>query len=194
MALVNRLFYSCAFGLSVTKTFQIDTAGTWVNNQSSVIYSGDGACYVYTSSSSISSPKQSYATEEYSNCAACQTANPDNLYYTFSSCCNSTTFSLRRGDFELDSLFYAGNIFYWNISSGSTSLFSGCTTAITNYTGDTIYAGPLYPTNSSYFQGWGDCATCEIYAPCAVTPTPTATQTPTPTVTPTITPTPASEA
>jgi copper chaperone CopZ len=190
MALVNRLFYSCAFGLSVTKTFQIDTAGTWVNNQSSVIYSGDGACYVYTTSSSISSPKQSYATEEYSNCAACQTANPDNLYYTFSSCCNSTTFSLRRGDFELDSLFYAGNIFYWNISSGSTSLFSGCTTAITNYTGDTIYAGPLYPTNSSYFQGWGDCATCEIYAPCAVTPTPTATQTPTPTVTPTITPTP----
>ena len=83
MALVNRIFYSCAFGLSVTKTFQIDTAGTWVSNQSSVIYSGDGACYVYTNGSSISSPKQSYATEEYSNCAACRTANPDNLYYTF---------------------------------------------------------------------------------------------------------------
>ena len=102
MALVNRLFYSCAFGLSVTKTFQIDTAGTWVNNQSSVIYSGDGACYVYTSSSSISSPKQSYATEEYSNCAACQTANPDNLYYTFSSCCNSRivifNFSMSNGN------------------------------------------------------------------------------------------------
>jgi len=89
MALVNRLFYSCAFGFGVTKTFQIDTAGTWVNNQSSVIYSGDGACYVYTTSSSISSPKQSYATEEYSNCSACQTANPDNLYYTFSSCCDN---------------------------------------------------------------------------------------------------------
>ena len=27
MALVNRLFYSCAFGVGISKTFEIDTAG-----------------------------------------------------------------------------------------------------------------------------------------------------------------------
>ena len=184
MALVRKVFLSCTFGLDVTKTFTIDDTGTWTNLQSSVIYTGDGACYTYSTVSSISTPLQTFSTQEYNNCAECYTANPDNIFYTFSSCCDNTTFSLRRGDFSLEPYFYDGAQFYWELSSGGTVGFTGCTTAIVNYTGSTIYSGDAYTYYSSYVQGWADCDACLYVHPCKVDETPT----PTPTITQTVTP------
>ena len=62
MALVNRLFNNCftGGGPAITKTFEIETTGGWVNNQSYVIYSGDGMCYAYTTTIGSGSPKQTF--------------------------------------------------------------------------------------------------------------------------------------
>lgn len=179
MALVNRVFSSCAFGFSVSKIFEIDTSGTWVANSSTVVFSGDNSCYVYLGVPGIGTPEQSFATEDYGSCSSCRAVYPS-IYYSFSSCCDSSTFSLRRGDFELEPIFNDGDVFYWNITNGSTTLFKGCASVIENYTASTVYYGS--GVNGSYtYYGPGDlCNDCLTANNLCITPTPT----PTPSTTP----------
>ena len=208
MALVKANFTNCftGGGPSITKIFEIDNTATWTPNQSYVIYSGDGACYSYVSTTVFGTPKQTFLTPDGTNvtgaCNAgsgCPSVNldmyPNNVYYTFSACCDGSTFSFRRGDVEFAYDYVDGAIFYLNYN-GTGGSFDGCATVITGYTGSTIYIDTL-PTYSysvtipippyTYFA---DCPDCELYHPCASTPTPTPTVTATPTVTPTNLPTP----
>jgi uncharacterized protein (DUF2141 family) len=198
MALVNAFFRNCFSGTGpvITKTFEIDNTATWTFNQSYVIYSGDGACYYYFGTGG-SSPKQTFLTPLATNVAgACNSASgcpsvntdmyPNNVYYTFSACCDGSTFSFRRGDIELADDYVNGAVFalYYNGTGGTLNL---CATVITGYTGSTIYVDPA-PTFS--YAVYPDCSTCIGVLPCATTPTPTPTLTTTPTVTPTVTITP----
>jgi hypothetical protein len=177
MALVNRVFSSCAFGFSVSKIFEIDTAGTWVANSSTVVFSGDNSCYVYLGVPGLGTPEQSFATPDYNSCSTCRADYPS-IYYSFSSCCDSSTFSLRRGDFELEPIFVDGDVFYWTITNGSTVLFQGCATAIENYTASTVYYGTGVNGSYTYF-GADLCEEClDTYNICVtptVTPTPSTT-------------------
>lgn len=204
MALVNAFFRNCftGGGPAITKVFEIDNTATWTFNQSYVIYSGDGGCYYYFGTGG-SSPKQTFLTPDATNAGgACNSATgcpsvnldvyPDNVYYTFSACCDGTTFSFRRGDIELADEWVDGRYGYLTYN-GTGGSFTGCVQIITGYTGSTIYidTAPTYAFTStipiapySYFV---DCADCELYHPCAATPTPTPTVTSTPTVTPTVT-------
>jgi hypothetical protein len=211
MALVNRLFNNCftGGGPAITKTFEIETTGGWVSNQSYVIYSGDGMCYSYTAIAGSGFSKQTFLVPDGTSSAGacnstfgCPSVNTDvyndNLYYTFSACCDNSTFSFRRGDIELSGDYVDGAVLYLNYN-GSGGTFDGCATVTTGYTASTIYIDttatfsyatgiPIPPY--SYFV---DCAECISYYTCAApTPTPTVTLTPTrtPTPTPTITLTP----
>jgi hypothetical protein len=196
MALVNKLFQNCFnyTGDTIYKTFTIDDASGWTVNQSYVIYSGDGACYVYIGSS-INSPVSTYLSPTGTNVGGacnsstgCPSVNtnmyPNNLFYTFSACCDGSTFSFRRGDVELGSDYVNGTTMALSyVGTGGT--FNGCATVITGYTGTTIYTDNN--CTFSYLSTFTDCSDCETYSPC---PTPTPTITTTPTITPTITPTP----
>ena len=196
MALVNKLFQNCFnyTGDTIYKTFTIDDASGWTVNQSYVIYSGDGACYVYIGSS-LNSPVSTYLSPTGTNVGGacnsstgCPSVNtnmyPNNLFYTFSACCDGSTFSFRRGDVELGSDYVNGTTMALSyVGTGGT--FNGCATVITGYTGTTIYTDNN--CTFSYLSTFTDCSDCETYSPC---PTPTPTITTTPTITPTITPTP----
>jgi len=196
MALVNKLFQNCFnyTGDTIYKTFTIDDASGWTVNQSYVIYSGDGACYVYIGSS-LNSPISTYLSPTGTNVSGacnsstgCPSVNtnmyPNNLFYTFSACCDGSTFSFRRGDVELGSDYVNGTTMALSyVGTGGT--FNGCATVITGYTGTTIYTDNN--CTFSYLSTFTDCSDCETYSPC---PTPTPTITTTPTITPTITPTP----
>ena len=207
MALINAIFTNCFSGTgpAIQKTFQIDNTGGWVANQSYVIYSGDGACYSYSFNGGAT-PLQTFLVPDGTNVlgacnsgSGCPSVNtdmyPNNLYYTFSACCDGSTFSFRRGDVEFSTDYVDGAIFNLSYSS-SAGTFNGCATVITGYIGSTIYIAPL-PTYSysttipippyTYFV---DCADCITYSPCATTPTPTPSITQTKTPTPTVTVTP----
>ena len=202
MALENRLFKNCfnGGGPDIYKTFEIETTGGWSINLSYVIYDGDGSCYVYVGTPSIAPALATFLTPDGTNVAgACNTSSgcpsvnadvfPNNVYYTFQSCCDDEIISFRRGDIELDSDWVNLNVVYLDYS-GSGGDVNGCYRILTGYTGTTIYIDnsatfsytPYYSTN---------CADCTTYYPC-ITPTPTPTQTETPTPTPTVpeTPTP----
>ena len=208
MALVKGLFSNCftGGGPQILKVFEIDNTATWTVNQSYVIYSGDNACYSYLGTTVAGTPKQTFLTPTGTNAAGacnsssgCPTVNtdmyPNNLYYTFSACCDGSTMSFRRGDLELSTDYVNGATGYLTYN-GTGGTFNGCVTVVTGYTGSTIYIDntatysfsttiPIPPY--SYFA---DCTDCELYHPCASTPTPTPTITATPTVTPTNLPTP----
>ncbi len=206
MALVNAFFRNCftGGGPTITKVFEIDNTATWTVNQSYVIYSGDGACYYYFINGG-STPKQTFLTPDGSSIGgACNTSDgcpavndgmyPDNLYYTFSACCDGSTISFRRGDIELSDEWVDGRFGYLTYN-GTGGTFSGCVQIITGYTGSTIYidTAPVYAYTSTIpippYSYFSSCADCETYNPCAATPTPTPTVTPTITPTPTVTPT-----
>lgn len=199
MALVKRYFYNCftGGGPDIIKTFEIESTGGWSPFLSYVIYSGDGACYYYTNTSSSATPAQTFLAPDGTNVAGacnsgsgCPSVNsdmyPDSLYYTFAACCDDSTYSFRRGDIELGDDFIDGNTLYLNyIGTGGT--FNGCAVAVTGFTGSTIFVdtSPVF----SYLATFSNCMDCLTYYPC-VTPTPTPTVTPTPNVTPTPTVTP----
>jgi hypothetical protein len=62
----------------------------------------------------------------------------NNLFYTFSACCDGSTFSFRRGDIELGSDYVNGTTMYLT-TVGTGGTFDGCATVMTGYTGSTIY-------------------------------------------------------
>ena len=183
MALVNRYFYQCCnplgSGAPIYRTFEIDTAGTWTANVSTVIYTGDGSCYYYTTTSSLDPPEQSFSTEQYSTCPACDAANPNGCYYTFSACCDGSTFSFRRGDFNLEELYgplVVGDIWRFSVNLGGSpdiKAFNGCVSYITGVTGSTIYV--LTGTTSAIVQAppgvYTDCTDCLTTYPCCVSGT-----------------------
>jgi len=200
MALVDKLFQNCFnyTGDTIYKTFTIDDASGWTVNLSYVIYSGDGACYAYISgaggipSSTYLSPDATNVGGACNSSTGCPSVNtnmyPNNLFYTFSACCDSSTFSFRRGDIELGSDYVNGTTMFLDyVGTGGT--FNGCATVITGYTGSTIYTDNNCAF--SYLSTFSDCPDCETYSPCPTTPTPTPTptNTPTNTTTPTVTPT-----
>ena len=207
MALINAQFRNCFTGTGpvIQKTFEIDNTATWVIAQSYVIYSGDNACYSYFGTGG-SNPKQTFLTPLATNSAGacnsstgCPSVNtdmyPNNLYYTFSACCDGSTFSFRRGDVMLNGDYVDGNILYLNYN-GTGGTFSGCAKVITGYTGSTIYIDttPTFSYSATIpvppYSYFADCTDCELYFPCATTPTPTPSVTVTPSVTPTLTTTP----
>jgi hypothetical protein len=182
MALVNRYFYQCCNPLGsdapIYKTFEIDTAGTWVSNVSTVIYTGDGACYYYTATPSVDVPLQSFATQQYSTCPACDAANPNGCYYTFSACCDGSTFSLRRGDFSFEDVYgtlTVGDIWQFTVNLGGVPniyAFRGCASYITGVTGNTIYATTGSTTVAASGPGaYIDCNDCLTIYPCCVSGT-----------------------
>ena len=207
MALINARFTNCFSGTgpAIQKTFEIESTGGWIANQSYVIYSGDGACYSYSFNGGAA-PVQTFLVPDGTNAGGacnistgCPTVNtgmyPDNLYYTFSACCDGSTFSFRRGDVEFSTDYVDGAIFDLTYSS-SAGTFNGCAKVITGYTGSTIYVAPsptyTYTTTIPIppFTTFVDCAECISYSPCDTTPTPTPTVTQTKTPTPTVTQTP----
>ena len=181
MALVNKLFQNCFnyTGDTIYKTFTIDDASGWTVTQSYVIYSGDGACYVYLGTN-LGSPVSTYLSPTGTNVGGacnsstgCPSVNtnmyPNNLFYTFSACCDGSTFSFRRGDIELGSDYVNGTTMYLNyVGTGGT--FDGCATVITGYTGSTIYTDNT--CTFSYLSTFSDCSDCEGYSPCPTTPKP----------------------
>jgi len=183
MALVNRYFYQCCNPLGsdapIYKTFEIDTAGTWVSNVSTVIYTGDGSCYYYTVTPSLDTPLQSFATEQYSTCPSCNAANPNGCYYTFSACCDGSTFSLRRGDYEFENTYgplTVGEIWQFQVNLGGSApnlyAFNGCASYITGVTGTTIYALTGSTSINVTFPGvYTDCNDCLTAYPCCVSGT-----------------------
>ena len=205
MALQSAVFQNCFnyTGDTIYKAFTIDNTSGWTLNQSYVIYSGDGACYAYISSSSFLIPVSTYLAPDATNVSGacnsstgCPSVNtnmyPNNLFYTFSACCDGSTFSFRRGDIELSSDYVNGTTMWLNYG-GTGGTFNGCATVITGYTGSTIYTDNN--CTFSYSSTFSDCLDCETYYPCSTTPTPTVTPTITPTITPTElppTPTPSS--
>jgi len=182
MALVNRYFYQCCNPLGsdapIYKTFEIDTAGTWVANVSTVIYTGDGSCYYYTTTPSVDTPSQTFATEQYNTCPACNAANPNGCYYTFSACCDGSTFSLRRGDYEFENTYgplNVGDIWQFTVSLGGAPniyAFKGCASYITGVTGTTIYALTGSTSISVSVPGvYTGCTDCLTTYPCCVSGT-----------------------
>jgi hypothetical protein len=208
MALVNRLFSNCftGGGPPIYKTFEVEDTAGWVLNQSYVIYSGDGMCYAYVSSAGGVNAKETFLTPLGTNIAgACNSSSgcpsvnsdvyPNNLYYTFSSCCDGSTVSLRRGDVELSTDWVDGQTM-WLKYQGSGGNFEGCYSVITGYTGSTIYIDTIPAFAYSVtppvppYTNFADCADCLTYYPCAITPSPTPTITATNTMTPTPSTTP----
>ena len=196
MALVTGVFQNCFnyTGDTIYKAFTIDNTNGWTVNKSYVIYSGDGACYAYISSPSLLIPVSTYLSPDATNVngacnssTGCPSVNtnmyPNNLFYTFSACCDGSTFSFRRGDIELSSDYVNGTTMWLNYG-GTGGTFNGCATVITGYTGSTIYTDNNCAF--SYSSTFSDCLDCETYYPCSTTPTPTKTPTPTPTTTPII--------
>jgi hypothetical protein len=182
MALVNRYFYQCCnplgSGAPIYKTFEIDTAGTWTANVSTVIYTGDGSCYYYTATPSVDVPLQSFATQQYSTCPSCNAANPNGCYYTFSACCDGSTFSLRRGDFSFEDVYgtlTVGDIWQFTVNLGGVPniyAFRGCASYITGVTGNTIYATTGSTTIAASGPGaYIDCNDCLTIYPCCVSGT-----------------------
>ena len=168
MALINARFTNCFSGTgpAIQKTFEIESTGGWVANQSYVIYSGDGGCYSYSFNGG-GAPVQTFLVPDGTNVTGacnslfgCPTVNldtyPNNLYYTFSACCDGSTFSFRRGDVGFGPDYIDGIVFLLNYS-GTGGTFNGCATVITGYTGTTIYVDPSPIYGYSTF---GDCATC----------------------------------
>jgi hypothetical protein len=142
------------------------------------VFSGDNSCYLYTGVDVFGPGEQSFATPDYNSCTTCRADYPS-IYYSFSSCCDNSVFSLRRGDFKLEPIFVDGDVFYWNITNGLTTLFKGCATAIENYTASTVYFGT--GVNGSYvYYGPDSCNTCLSTNNLCITPSPT----PTPSTTP----------
>ena len=183
MALVTGVFQNCFnyTGDTIYKAFTIDNTSGWTLNQSYVIYSGDGACYAYISSSSFLIPVSTYLAPDATNIGGacnsstgCPSVNtnmyPNNLFYTFSACCDGSTFSFRRGDIELSSDYVNGTTMWLNYG-GTGGTFNGCATVITGYTGSTIYTDNNCAF--SYSSTFSDCLDCETYYPCSTTPTPT---------------------
>ena len=175
MALVNKYFYNCftGGGPSIEKTFEIESTGGWTNNLSYIIYSGDGGCYYYSGIDSFASPITTYLSPTGTNLGGacnsstgCPSVNldvfPNNVYYTFSSCCTSSIISFRRGDIEIGSDYVNGTTMYLSYN-GSGGNFSGCYTVLTGYTGSTIYIDTT-PT-FTYSLGYTDCADCLTYFP-----------------------------
>jgi len=124
MALVNGLFTNCftGGGPPINKIFEIESTGGWTLNLSYVIYSGDGACYAYAASSPLGTPVATYLTPTGTNVGGacnsstgCPSVNldvfPNNVYYTFSSCCTSSIISFRRGDIEIGSDYVNGTTY-----------------------------------------------------------------------------------
>lgn len=209
----NKYFVSCCYGLSnpspVYKTFEVNTSAFQIAI-SSVVYSGDGLCYAYLGTTSSDTALQSFIvpfTNDVSQgaCGACNESNDTECVYTFSDCCDNTTFSFRRGDVEMSNDYIDGNVYSINYF-GVGGSYVGCATATTGFTGDTLYID----TNPTFFyvtaagcDDSGVCPSCPTQTPTTTptitptptltlnaspTPTPTQTKTPTPTVTPTVTP------
>ena len=183
MAIKNKLFVNCCTGTGsggIYKTFTVETTA-FTTSLSSVVYSGDGACYAYTGVDSIQTPVQTFLTADYysvgGGCPPCRTANPNTCYYSFSSCCDNTTFSFRRGDIELGSSYQEGDTFYWVVQDGPTVLFEGCSVVVSAITGSTIYNVTGGSVSATYSLGYTDCADCISTNPC-IPPTPTPTPTP----------------
>jgi hypothetical protein len=202
MAFENKSFQNCFnyTGSTIYKTFSIDTANSWTLNQSYVIYSGDGGCYTYVGSG-LGAPVATYSNPTGTNVGGgcnestgCPSVNtdvyPNNLFYTFSACCDGSTFSFRRGDVEFGSDYVDGDVFYLTYF-GTGGTFDSCATVVTGITGTTIYTdeNATYGYTPSYTD-CNDCLTSNSLTCSTPTPTPTVTRTPTPTVTKTPTPTP----
>ena len=209
----NKYFVSCCFGLSdpdpVYKTFEVNTAAFQIAI-SSVVYSGDGLCYAYLGTNSFNTPAQTFLSP-YTNdvsqgaCGACTESNTTECVYTFTDCCDGSTFSFRRGDVEM-STDYVDNSTFSISYYGVGGSYVGCATATTGFTGDTLYID-TNPTFSYVLTAGcddsGNCPSCPSPTPtitptttptptitpnASPSPTPTQTKTPTPTVTPTVTP------
>lgn len=183
MAIKNKVFVNCCTGSgagAIYKTFTVETTA-FTTSLSSVVYSGDGACYAYTGVDSIQTPLQTFLTADYysvgGGCPPCRSANPNTCYYSFSSCCTNTTFSFRRGDIELGSTYQEGDVFYWVVQDGPTVLFEGCASVVSSITGSTIYNVTGGSVSATYSLGYTDCADCITSYPC-LPPTPTPTPTP----------------
>jgi hypothetical protein len=143
MALVNKIFSNCftGGGPAINKTFEIESTGGWTNNLSYIIYSGDGGCYYYSGTDSLGTPITTYLAPTGTNAGGacnsstgCPSVNldvyPNNVYYTFSSCCTSSIISFRRGDIEIGSDYVNGTTM-WLSYGGSGGSFSGCYTVLT---------------------------------------------------------------
>jgi len=183
MAIKNKVFVNCCTGAgsgAIYKTFTVETTA-FTTSLSSVVYSGDGACYAYTGVDSIQTPVQTFLTADYysvgGGCPPCRSANPNTCYYSFSSCCTNTTFSFRRGDIELGSTYQEGDVFYWVVQDGPTVLFEGCASVVSSITGSTIYNVTGGSVSATYSLGYTDCTDCITSHPC-LPPTPTPTPTP----------------
>jgi uncharacterized protein (DUF2141 family) len=183
MAIKNKVFVNCCTGSgagAIYKTFTVETTA-FTTSLSSVVYSGDGACYVYTGVDSVQTPLQTFLTADYysvsGGCTPCRSANPNTCYYSFSSCCTNTTFSFRRGDIELGSAYQEGDVFYWVVQDGPTVLFEGCASVVSSITGSTIYNVTGGSVSATYSLGYTDCTDCITSHPC-LPPTPTPTPTP----------------
>jgi uncharacterized protein (DUF2141 family) len=183
MAIKNKVFVNCCTGAgsgAIYKTFTVETTA-FTTSLSSVVYSGDGACYAYTGVDSIQTPLQTFLTADYysvgGGCPPCRSANPNTCYYSFSSCCTNTTFSFRRGDIELGSTYQEGDVFYWVVQDGPTVLFEGCASVVSSITGSTIYNVTGGSVSATYSLGYTDCTDCITSHPC-LPPTPTPTPTP----------------
>ena len=183
MAIKNKVFVNCCTGSgagAIYKTFTVETTA-FTTSLSSVVYSGDGACYAYTGVDSIQTPLQTFLTADYysvgGGCPPCRSTNPNTCYYSFSSCCTNTTFSFRRGDIELGSTYQEGDVFYWVVQDGPTVLFEGCASVVSSITGSTIYNVTGGSVSATYSLGYTDCADCITSHPC-LPPTPTPTPTP----------------
>jgi len=183
MAIKNKVFVNCCTGSgagAIYKTFTVETTA-FTTSLSSVVYSGDGACYAYTGVDSIQTPLQTFLTADYysvgGGCPPCRSANPNTCYYSFSSCCTNTTFSFRRGDIELGSTYQEGDVFYWVVQDGPTVLFEGCASVVSSITGSTIYNVTGGSVSATYSLGYTDCTDCITSHPC-LPPTPTPTPTP----------------
>ena len=183
MAIKNKVFVNCCTGSgagAIYKTFTVETTA-FTTSLSSVVYSGDGACYAYTGVDSVQTPLQTFLTADYysvsGGCTPCRSANPNTCYYSFSSCCTNTTFSFRRGDIELGSAYQEGDVFYWVVQDGPTVLFEGCASVVSSITGSTIYNVTGGSVSATYSLGYTDCTDCITSHPC-LPPTPTPTPTP----------------
>ena len=183
MAIKNKVFVNCCTGSgagAIYKTFTVETTA-FTTSLSSVVYSGDGACYAYTGVDSVQTPLQTFLTADYysvsGGCTPCRSANPNTCYYSFSSCCTNTTFSFRRGDIELGSTYQEGDVFYWVVQDGPTVLFEGCASVVSSITGSTIYNVTGGSVSATYSLGYTDCTDCITSHPC-LPPTPTPTPTP----------------
>jgi hypothetical protein len=99
-------------------------------------------------------------------------------YYTFSACCDGSTFSLRRGDFSFEDVYgtlTVGDIWQFTVNLGGVPniyAFRGCASYITGVTGNTIYATTGSTTVAASGPGaYIDCNNCLTIYPCCVSGT-----------------------